>query len=383
MRVAFTYNVRHETAGLDEVAQAEAEFDEPATIAAIHDAIEANGHTCIDVEADEDAFETLRGLRSSIDLVFNIAEGRRGQSREAQMPAMLEMLDIPFSHSGSLTHAIGLDKALTKKVWRFHGLPTPRFLVFHAGTGENVVDALRFPVLVKPNAEGSSKGLFNGNLIEDPADLLPKVEEIRSLVGVAILAEEFMPGREFTVTVMGTPGVGDGLIALPIVEQDYDAFPPELPHFASYEVKWFFEDGEAGLHACLCPADLTPSLRDEIEQLAMQAFTALGCEMWRASTCGWTATGVRNSWRSTRCPGCTTTRSRPRISRSRRAPRGRTTRGIGEVLVRTITRVDGAGPTDRARSTSARSRVSRPPASSRETPLSARREGSNPQPSNP
>ncbi len=87
---------------------------------------------------------------------------------------MLEMLDIPFSHSGSLTHAIALDKALTKKVWRFHGLPTPRFLVFGEGAAENVVDALRFPVLVKPNSEGSSKGLFNENLIEDPADLLPK-----------------------------------------------------------------------------------------------------------------------------------------------------------------------------------------------------------------
>src|SRR6187200_2515157 len=223
MRVAFCYNVRHEGAGFDEVAQAEAEFDEPATIEAIHRAIEANGHTCIDVEADEDAFETLRGLRGSIDLVFNIAEGRRGQSREAQMPAMFEMLDIPFSHSGSLTHAIGLDKALTKKVWRFHGLPTPRFLVFHEGTGENVVDALRFPVLVKPNAEGSSKGLFNENLIDDPADLLPKVEEIRALVGGAILVEEFMPGREFTITLMGNPAFGDPLIALPICEQNFDA----------------------------------------------------------------------------------------------------------------------------------------------------------------
>ena len=217
---------------------------------------------------------------------------------------------------GSLTHAIGLDKALTKKVWRFHGLPTPRFLVFHDGTGENVVDALRFPVLVKPNAEGSSKGLFNGNLIQDPANLLPKVEEIGSLVGGAILVEEFMPGRQFTVTVMGTPGIGDGLISLPIVEQDYDAFPPELAHFASYEVKWFFEDSEARRRACLCPADLAPSQRDEIEQLAMQAFTALGVAMWRASTCGWIATGVRSSWRSTRCLGCTTTRSRPRTSRS-------------------------------------------------------------------
>ncbi len=277
MRVAFTFNVRHAACGFDEAAQAEAEFDEPATIAAIHEAIEANDHTCIDVEADDDAFETLRSQRGSIDFVFNIAEGRRGQSREAQMPAMFEMLDLPFSHSGSLTHAISLDKALTKKVWRFHGLPTPRFAVFGDDLRESVVDALRFPVLVKPNAEGSSKGLFNTNLIGDPVDLLDKVEEIRALVGGSILVEEFLDGREFTVTVLGNPGVGDGLVALPIVEQDYDAFPPDIPHFASYEVKWFFEDSDEGRDACVCPADLSPSQRDEIEQLAKQAFTALGC----------------------------------------------------------------------------------------------------------
>ena len=275
MRVAFCYNVRHAGAGVDSAAQAEAEFDEPATIAAIHDAIEANGHTCTDVEANEEAFETLRDLRGSIDFVFNIAEGQRGQAREAQIPAMLEMLDIPFSHSGSLTHAISLDKALTKKVWRFHGLPTPRFIVLGDAPGEIVVDALRFPVLVKPNAEGSSKGLFNDNLIEHPADLMPKVAEIRALVGGAVLVEEFLSGREFSVTVLGNPGIGEGPIVLPIVEQDYSVFPPELPNFASYEVKWFFEDSEAGRAAARCPADLTPSERAEIELLATQAFLAL------------------------------------------------------------------------------------------------------------
>ena len=210
MRVAFTYNVRHETAGFDEVAQSEAEFDEPATIAAIHEAIEANGHTCIDVEADEDAFETLRGLRDSIDLVFNIAEGRRGQSARPRCPRCSRCWTSRSPIRARSPMRSALDKALTKKVWRFHGLPTPRFLVFGDGPAENVVDALRFPVLVKPNAEGSSKGLFNGNLIEDPADLLPKVEEIGSLVGGAILVEEFMPGREFTVTSWGTRGSATG-----------------------------------------------------------------------------------------------------------------------------------------------------------------------------
>src|SRR5262245_9817462 len=342
MRVAFSYNVRHEGAGFDEVAQSEAEFDEPATIDAIHGAIEANGHTCIDVEADEDAFETLRARRDSIDLVFNIAEGRRGQSREAQMPAMLEMLDIPFSHSGSLTHAIALDKALSKKVWRFHGLPTPRFLVFHDVAAENVVDALRFPVLVKPNAEGSSKGLFNENLIEHPTDLMPKVEEIRSLVGGAILVEEFMPGREFTVTVMGNPGIGDGLVALPIVEQNYDAFPPELNHFASYEVKWFFEDSEAGRHACVCPADLTPSLGAEIERLAMQAFIALGCRDVARIDMRMDDEGRPQLLEINTLPGMYhDPRSISYFPVAARAAGWDYDRMIGEVLERTIARIDG------------------------------------------
>jgi D-alanine-D-alanine ligase len=345
MRVAFSFNVRHETAGFDEVSQSEAEFDEPATIAAIHDAIEANGHTCVEVEADEDAFETLRTSRDSIDLVFNIAEGRRGQSREAQMPAMLEMLDIPFSHSGSLTHAISLDKALTKKVWRFHGLPTPRFLVFGEGASDNVVDALRFPVLVKPNAEGSSKGLFNDNLIEDPADLMPKVEEIRSVVDGAVLVEEFMPGREFTVTIMGNPRFGDALIALPIVEQDYDAFPPELPHFASYEVKWFFEDSDAGRDACLCPADLTPIERGEIEQLAMQAFTAIECRDVARVDIRLDGDGRPQLLEINTLPGM---HHDPLLTSyfpvAARAAGWDYPRMIGEILDRTITRIDGHRP---------------------------------------
>ncbi|MGZ4131682.1 MAG: D-alanine--D-alanine ligase family protein [Actinomycetota bacterium] len=277
MQVAFTYNVRHLGAGVDAVAQSEAEFDEPGTVAAIHDAIEANGHACVDVEADEDAFETLRSLRGSIDLVFNIAEGRRGDTREAQVPAMLEMLGIPFSHSGSLTQAISLDKALTKKVWRYHGLPTPRFVLFGPGLEQEAVEAVRFPVLVKPNAEGSSKGLFNDNLVEDPARLPGKVEEIRDLVGGKVLVEEFLGGREFTVTVLGNPGIEDGLMVLPIVEQTYELFPPDLRPFASYEAKWFFDGTDAGRAACVCPADLAPGLREEVEDLACRAFVALGC----------------------------------------------------------------------------------------------------------
>ncbi len=277
MRVAFTYNVRHVKPSLEGQAQEEAEFDEPQTIEAIHSAIEKNGYECIDIEANEDAYDLLKKYKKSIDLVFNVAEGLHGEIREAQIPAILEMLTIPYTHSGALAQVISLDKALTKKIWQYHGLPTPKFVA----VGENekpYIEGLTFPVLVKPNSEGSSKGVFNDNLIDDPKALLGKVRDIRAKYGDGVLIEEFLPGREFTVTVMGNAGIGRGIYALPIVEQNYDIFPKNLRRFASYEAKWLFEDTLPDSRAAyFCPAKLTPSLGRLIEKICIQAFTVLGC----------------------------------------------------------------------------------------------------------
>lgn len=273
MHIAFTYNVRHTKPALDQAAQDEAEFDEPETIKAIHDAIVANGYECTDIEADEDAYGKLKTEKGKIDLVFNIAEGLRGEMREAQIPAMLEMLGLPYTHSGALASAITLDKTLTKKIWLYHGLPTPRFVL--VGVKEKpYVENLRFPVLVKPNAEGSSKGVFNDNVIEDPDRLVGKIREIRKAYGNGVLVEEFLSGREFTVTVMGnkTPYI------LPIVEQNFDVFPKDMPHLASYEAKWFFEDTlpdpSVAYH---CPAKISFSLEKLMCELCIKAFTVLGC----------------------------------------------------------------------------------------------------------
>ncbi|MBI4065491.1 D-alanine--D-alanine ligase [Candidatus Gottesmanbacteria bacterium] len=283
MHVAFIYNVRHTKPALDKEAQDEAEFDEPETISAIHDAIVASGYECIDIEADEDAYGKLQKLKGKIDLVFNIAEGLRGELREAQIPAMLEMLGIPYTHSGALADAITLDKSLTKKVWQFHGLPTPRFV--EIGIKEKpYVEGLRFPVIVKPNSEGSSKGVFNDNLVEDPNRLVKKIRDTRKAFGNGVIVEEFMSGREFTVAVLGNPSVASGQAhlsqpyILPIVEQNYDIFPDTMKKFASYEAKWFFEDTLPNPHiAYHCPAKLTPTLEKLIEELCINAYTVLNC----------------------------------------------------------------------------------------------------------
>lgn len=273
MHIAFTYNVRHTKPALDQAAQDEAEFDEPETIAAIHDAIVVNGYECTDVEADEHAYGKLQKVKGQVDLVFNIAEGLRGEMREAQIPAMLEMLGIPYTHSGALASAITLDKTLTKKIWLYHGLPTPKFVT--VGFKEKpYVENLRFPVLVKPNAEGSSKGVFNDNVVEEPEKLVSKIRQIRKAYGNGVLVEEFLDGREFTVTVMGNSSP----YTLPIVEQNFDIFPPEMRRLVSYEAKWFFEDTLPDARiAYHCPAQIDTRLEKLITELCIKAFTVLGC----------------------------------------------------------------------------------------------------------
>lgn len=277
MKIAFTFNVRHTKSSLEAEAQAEAEFDEPKTTRAIHDAIIANGYECVDIEADLEAYDKLKALKGKVDLVFNIAEGLRGEIREAQIPAILEMLGIPYTHSGALTQAINLDKSLTKKIWQFHGLPTPKFA--EIGMDEKpYVEGLKFPVIVKPNSEGSSKGIFNDNLVEDPSKLLAKIKETRKKYGDGVLVEEFLPGREFTITVMGNAGIGKGIYVMPIVEQNYAIFPKKLAKFASYEAKWFFEDTLPDPNiAYICPAKLDSKLEKLIKNLCIKAFAVLGC----------------------------------------------------------------------------------------------------------
>lgn len=277
MYLAFTYNVRHTKPALDQVAQDEVEFDEPETIAAIHDAIVANGYECTDIEADENAYGKLQTAKGNIDLVFNIAEGLRGEMREAQMPAIFEMLGIAYTHSGALADAISLDKSLTKKIWQYHGLPTPKFAIL-GRKDKPYVEGLRFPVIVKPNSEGSSKGVFNDNLVEEPDTLIKKIRDTRKAYGNGVIVEEFMPGREFTVAVMGNPGVGKGVYILPIVEQNFEIFPENLKKFASYEAKWFFEDTLADVRtAYVCPAKLIPQEEKVIRELCIKAYTTIHC----------------------------------------------------------------------------------------------------------
>src|SRR6266571_2486365 len=188
-----------------------AEWDTAETIQAVKSALE-EFHEVSLIEADEDAYEKLRATKPEI--VFNVAEGLYGASREALIPAILEMLGIPYTGSDPLTLAICLDKSRAKEILAYHHITTPRFCVI---SDKSTVDSVawRFPLIVKPLHEGSSKGVFNSSLVRNRSELALLVAETLERYNEPALAEEYLPGREFTVAMLGN---GDDVRVLPIVE---------------------------------------------------------------------------------------------------------------------------------------------------------------------
>ncbi|MEM2961090.1 MAG: ATP-grasp domain-containing protein, partial [Candidatus Bathyarchaeia archaeon] len=205
------------------------------------------------------------------DIVFNIAEGLRGESRESHIPVILEMLGIPYTGSGPATLAICLDKALTHKVLSAHGIPSPRFHVFKRTDGV-LSDELNFPLVVKPLAEGSSKGVRSSSLVKDEQSLKRQVSWVIENYNQPAIVEEFLPGREFTVGLIGN----EEPIVLPIVEIQLDKLPNAALIY-SYEAKWIWDTPENPLDIFKCPAEIPLDLEDGIKNIAIKAFKVLNC----------------------------------------------------------------------------------------------------------
>ncbi len=243
------------------------------TILAVRDAI-AERYPVELVEANADAFERLRTLGPSF--VFNIAEGLHGVSREAQIPAMLELLQIPYLGSDPLTLALCLDKARTKEILAYHRIATAPFVVVTAM--EEFEDArVRFPSIVKPLHEGSSKGIYNSCVVRTTDDLEREVRTIIETYHEPALVEEFLGGREFTVALLGN---GDDVRVLPIVEISFDALPAGMNPIYSYEAKWVWDRAEDPLKIFSCPAQIDKSLEEEIRALCTKTYRVLRCRDW-------------------------------------------------------------------------------------------------------
>lgn len=265
LRVGFAYNEKRIKPGDDPSTDTEVEYDAPKTLDAIRQAIASYGHEVVDLEATPE-FPQLTAV-ADVDVVFNVAEGIRGRSREASIPAILELQDIPYTGSDAATMALTLDKGLAKRIVRDAGVRTPRWLLLETGK-ERVPADLPFPLIVKPVAEGSSKGVLKTSIVHNEAELREVGGEIIRRYRQAALAEEFMPGREFTVALLGEnrPRV------LPPMEIIFGEKTGKYPIY-TYHHK--LEPVEEIRYEA--PAKIDDKLRNEIERVARRAWAALDC----------------------------------------------------------------------------------------------------------
>lgn len=273
MRVGLTYNLKKEAeAGIP--SDFYAECDEIETVEAVKAALLERHEEVIMIEADEGAYERFR--KTKPEMVFNMAEGIWGESRESQMPAIMEMLRIPYTGSSPLTLALCLNKARAKEILSHYGIPTPRFVV--AGSPSLDVERyLSFPMIVKPLFEGSSKGIKNDSIVSSRKELKARVSNIVSEYREPALVEEYLDGREFTVALLGN---GSRLKTLPIVEINYSCLPEGVNHIYSYEAKWVLDRPEDPLNIFDCPANVNERLQKAIENVARDAFKALDVKDW-------------------------------------------------------------------------------------------------------
>src|SRR4051812_10691474 len=218
LRIALCYDLKSDYLAAGFAPEDVMELDEEETIAALEAALRQLGHHPERVgRGIELASRLVAGERW--DLVFNLSEGVRGRSREAQVPALCEMFDQPYTFSDPLTCAVTLDKALAKRLVRDHGLPTAAFAVVERPEDAAAVD-LPLPLFVKPLAEGSSKGVTRCSRVETRAELATACADLLAAFHQPVLVESFLPGREMTVGILGN---GAGARVLGVLEVSFRA----------------------------------------------------------------------------------------------------------------------------------------------------------------
>jgi D-alanine--D-alanine ligase len=265
LKIGFTFNLKRIKPLSTHDDDSEAEYDSRTTIDAITGAISSYGHEVVEIEATPE-LPTLIGS-IPLDIVFNIAEGLHGRNRESQVPAILELLNIPYVGSDPAALSICLDKALAKKMVRQVGIFTPDFIVMHTGK-ERLPRNFQFPVIIKPIAEGSSKGVMGINVVQDEAELRWICRELLSKYHQPVLVEAYLCGREFTVGLLGE----NRLKVLPPMEIIFNNKKERFPVYA-------FEH-KLDTHASISyqvPANIDRSLQKNLKEVAKCAFMALGC----------------------------------------------------------------------------------------------------------
>jgi len=262
-----------------------ADLDSEHTVEAITDALQQAGHRVTFLEGDVTLYDRLREIRP--DICFNICEGHFGDSREAQVPAILEMLRIPYTSSKVLTLALALDKPMTKRVISYHDLPTPPFQVFER-PDEPLDPSLAFPLFVKPSRQGTGMGISALSIVHDEPQLRTQVTQLLEAYEEPILVERFIDGRDVTVGMVGNlvspvarrlpeddeaPRIVRGLRFLPPLEIGLGDYAYEEAGLYTHRAKVDLADKLN----YICPARLDPDQVETLNWLAAAVFRITDC----------------------------------------------------------------------------------------------------------
>jgi D-alanine-D-alanine ligase len=215
---------------------------------------------------------TLRAITEAApDLVFNLCESLGGDARhEAVLPSLFELCGVRYTGSGPLALATALRKDRCKAILAAHGVPTPRGCTIDTASLESF--DLPFPVIVKPTREDASTGIWLRSVVHDRAALAERVAEVRARYQQPVLVEQFIPGRELYVSLLGN---GTELHALPMHEIDFSEMPPGAPHIVTYDGKWDTASDEYRGTRPVRAERLSPAVEARLHEVARAAFTAL------------------------------------------------------------------------------------------------------------
>ncbi len=257
MHIGLTYDLQ-----TDASDERQAEFDPPATIQALHQALESLGHHVTRIGGAEALLRLGPKRCCDLDLVFNIAEGMHGRCREAVVPRLLELWGIPFVGSGAVTQALALDKALSKQLAQASGVRTPAWCVIDTEEQLACADELGFPLIVKPRYVGSGMGIDRGAVVHDLESLRRRVAWALERFHQSCVVEQFIPFGELTVLVIGnTPPQ-----PLPVIQRPLDPTSRLSCHV-----------DRSGSSTWLSPVELTPTLEAQATTMAITMFHALSC----------------------------------------------------------------------------------------------------------
>ena len=260
------------------------DLDSEETIEALTRALESGGHRVTFLEGDIGLAKTVAQVRP--DICFNISEGHYGDSREAHVPAILEMLRVPYTGSAVLTLALSLDKPMTKRVLTYHGLPTPAFQVFER-VPEPLDADMKFPLFVKPSREGTGMGVTPESIVRNEEQLRNQLRSQFERYDQPLLVEEYIEGREITVGVVGNltspvawrlpeneeaPRIQRGLTFLPPLEIDLHRYETEAGVYTSRIKTELVHD-----FYWTCPAELEEELVEELNWLTAATYRVTGC----------------------------------------------------------------------------------------------------------